>query len=64
MNTLMVKVIKASEDTFWYTRHIGEVFEVRAIPNRHNEYDLVEEPGGSTFSIGLDDCEIVTPHKA
>lgn len=60
MKTLMVKVTKSDEDSYWYAKHIGEVFEVRATPNRHNEYDLVEEKGGSTYSIGIDDCEIVS----
>lgn len=56
---MKVKVIKASEDSFWYAKHIGEEFEVHERINRHNEYDLVEELGGSVYSIGADDCEVV-----
>lgn len=56
---MRVKVIKSSSEDYWYARHIGQTFEVHERINRHNEYDLVEELGGSTYSIGVEDCEIV-----
>jgi hypothetical protein len=58
---MKVKVLKSSEDTYWYAKHIGQEFEVHEKINRHGEYDLVEELGGSIYSIGADDCEIVKP---
>jgi hypothetical protein len=57
---MRVKIIKASEDTFWYAKHIGEIFEVHQKMNRHGEYVLIEGVGGSTFEIGAEDCEVIT----
>lgn len=57
MNRIKVKVTKASDDSYWYAKHIGEEFEVYDRINRHNEYELVEEHGGSSFYIGVEDCE-------
>lgn len=57
MNRIKVKVTKASDDGYWYAQHIGEEFEVYDRINRHNEYELVEEKGGSSFYIGVEDCE-------
>lgn len=56
---MKVKVTKSSSEDYWYAKHIGETFEVNDRINRHNEYDLVELSGGSVYSIGVEDCEIV-----
>jgi len=56
---IKVKITKSSSEDYWYAKHIGEEFEVHEKINRHNEYDLIEELGGSVFSIGVEDCEKV-----
>jgi hypothetical protein len=57
---MKVKVIKASEESYWYAKHIGEVFEVHDKLNRHGEYVLIKEASGGTFEIGEEDCEVIT----
>lgn len=57
---MKVKIIKASEDSFWYANHIGEEFEVEKKNSRYGpEYVVVPRRIDGDFYIVADDCEIV-----
>ena len=51
---MKVRIIKASKDTYWYARYIGEVFEVE--PHNSIEYWYSDGKGSCIFG---GDCEIV-----
>lgn len=56
---MKIRILTSASPDYWYADHIGQEFEVHERINRHNEYDLVEEVGGSVYSVGADDCEVV-----
>jgi hypothetical protein len=53
-----VKIIKASEDTFWYAKHIGQTFEVEPANPKYLEYVVVPREQHGDFYIMADDCEV------
>lgn len=55
---MKVKIIKASEDTFWYAKHIGETFEVEPSSPKYLEYVVVPRDAHGDFYIDAKDCEV------
>lgn len=53
---MKVKIIKASEDTFWYAKHIGQIFEVDKLWK--GEYRLLPYDPNGDFYIVAEDCEV------
>lgn len=56
---MKVKIIKASHASFWYSKHIGEVFEVEPEGTRGIEYVVLPRRPDGDFYIDVVDCEIV-----
>lgn len=52
--------ITNGQGSFWYEKHVGEVFEVERVESRHGvEYRVLPfDPNGS-FYIAEEDCEVV-----
>lgn len=55
---MRVKIIKASEDIYWYSKHIGEKFEVED-GNDEDAYLVIDNNTGIDSYIQKDDCEII-----
>jgi hypothetical protein len=58
---MKVRITKAEEPTFWYSSHIGKVFEVVTISNR---YMLKDDKGPEIRCIEINDCENVNDNMA
>ena len=56
---MKVRIIKAGDDGFWYSKHIGETFEVERSQNKYLEFVVIPRDVNGTFYIDADDCEIV-----
>jgi hypothetical protein len=55
---MRVKVIKASEDVYWYAKHIGEEFEVEDGIDG-DAYLVIDSNIGVDYYIGKNDCEVI-----
>lgn len=53
---MKVRVNKSTADTYWYAKHIGEVFEVQ---DSGRDYELLPYDPNGGFYIEYEDCEIV-----
>jgi len=59
METFKIKITKAKEKTYWYSKSIGEVFEVVGVHNRYNLGDSFLVKVGDdieTFLVAWQDC--------
>ena len=54
-----VKIIKATRPTFWYAKHIGEVFEVTKSLKYKERYELILTGETLRSFIREEDCELV-----
>jgi hypothetical protein len=54
---MKVRITKASEETYWYAKHIGQEFEVEG--PRKGEYILVPFDTNGDHYILEEDCEVV-----
>ena len=60
---MKVRIIKASEPTYWYANKIGKVFSVHNDPHPIHGYLTIKKEANPFCRgfIGKDDCEVVQP---
>ena len=63
---MKIRIVKASEPTYWYADKIGEVFETIEYNELYGAYltDAVFENPGERGYIGSEDCEEVIEHNS
>lgn len=63
MEKLIVKIVSAAKDSFWYADHIGEHFEVAEVEGLTDkeEYVVVDTIDHEMFTdfIQKEDCQII-----
>ena len=56
---MKVKIVKASQPTYWYANNIGETFEVDDIAGCYG-YNVINNPNFTHHYIQQRDCEIIS----
>jgi len=59
MQTLTIRIVKASVPSYWYAKRIGETFEVWAAVTRDNEYVVRGHVDGKESYVKIGDCEAI-----
>lgn len=63
---MKIKVVKSGMKSYWYSNHIGEIFDVYEKPDRDGDFELIQNEedlkhGG--FMFVRSDVEILEKHK-
>lgn len=56
---MKVKIVKASQPSYWYANRIGETFEVEDISG-YRSYTVINNPKFTNHCIDKCDCEIIS----
>ena len=59
---MRVRITGAAKSTYWYSRKIGEVFEVKHTADDPDNYKVINSSEYSYHMIYRDDCEILAAH--